>query len=642
VSEQDDAALDTDARDEQDSSAGPEVADGDAALDELLEYLKRERGFDFSGYKRASLSRRIRRRMESVGIDDHASYLEYLEVHPGEFPELFDTILINVTSYFRDEDAWRYLRAEIVPSILAARPEPEQIRVWSAGCASGAEAYSIAMAFAEELSDEDFRARVKIYATDIDDDALASARSATYTEQQLGPVPAELVDRYFERSDAGFSFRADLRRRVIFGRHDLVQDAPISRIDLLVCRNTLIYFNADTQVRVLGSFSLALREGGFLFLGKSEVLLSRAKSFVPIDLRCRVFAKAPLVSAREEPVASLDVVAPPATSEVDLLARGYDVGPVAQLIVDRRGDLVRANARARALFALAEGDLPQPLQNLELSYRPLELRSRIDRCHAERRPVITRDVEWSAGGERRLLDAQVVPLKTEVGEIVGVSVTFSDVTHDRRLQDDLRASRDELKTAYEELQSTVEELETTNEELQSTNEELETTNEELQVTNEELEALNEELASASEELETINDEMRQRGGDVVRLNRFLESILTSLSSGVAVLDADLRVQVWSAHAREQWGLRGDEVAGQHFLTLDIGLPIDQLRPLLRSALTGTENGDDRQVTLRARDRRGRPVDCTVTAKPLLSDDAEAAGVILLLDTIEVADEPNAV
>jgi two-component system CheB/CheR fusion protein len=620
------------------SEAGLDVGEGlgsdPAALEELLEYLKRERGFDFTGYKRASLGRRIGRRMASVGVPDYATYLEYLEVHPGEFHELFNTILINVTSFFRDEIAWEYVRAEIVPAILARRPSPEPIRVWSAGCASGAEAYSVAMAFAEELSEDDFRARVKIYATDVDDEALAAARHATYAERELAPVPQELVARYFENVDGGFTFRPDLRRRVIFGRHDLVQDAPISRIDLLVCRNTLMYFNAETQARVLGNFTFALRDGGFLFLGKSEVLLSRTKSFVPVDLRRRVFAKSPLVPAREHPVVSLELAPPPDPSDTDLLTRGFDAAPIAQIIVDRSGSLVRANAQARALFGLADADIRQPLQNLELSYRPLELRSRIDQSYAEHRPVLARDVEWRISGEQRLIDAQVVPLLAETGDVVGVSVTFADVTRYRRLQDELQVSRHELETAYEELQSTVEELETTNEELQSTNEELETTNEELQSTNEELETMNEELQSANEELETINDEMRQRGIDVARLNLFLESILTSLSSGVVVLDPELRVQVWNSRARELWGLRGDEVAGQHFLTLDIGLPVEELRPLLRAVVAGSEHEN---VVVRARDRRGRLLDCHVTGMPLRSDGSDPRGVIVLFDVHEPVD-----
>lgn len=202
----------------------------------LLLHLKENRGFDFTGYKRASLTRRVDYRMAEVGVGDYAEYLEYLEVHTEEFTALFNTILINVTSFFRDAEAWEYLRAEVLPSMLFAKAPDGVIRVWSAGCASGEEAYTLAMILAEALGVEEFRQRVKIYATDVDEEGLTHARQATYDERQVRAVPAELVERYFDQVGGRFYFRKDLRRLVIFGRNDLVQDAPISKIDLLVCR----------------------------------------------------------------------------------------------------------------------------------------------------------------------------------------------------------------------------------------------------------------------------------------------------------------------------------------------------------------------------------------------------------------------
>ena len=202
-----------------------------------------------------------------LNLQGYGDYLEYLETHPGEFTNLFNTVLINVSSFFRDSPAWEYLRAEILPQLLAAKADAEPIRVWSAGCAGGQEAYSLAMTLAEVLGADAFCQRVKIYATDIDEDAVTQARQGSYSAQDLEPVPPDLRDRYFERAAARHVFRKELRPAIIFGNLNLVQDAPISRLDLLVCRNTLMYFNLETQRQVLARFHFALNDAGFLFLG---------------------------------------------------------------------------------------------------------------------------------------------------------------------------------------------------------------------------------------------------------------------------------------------------------------------------------------------------------------------------------------
>jgi two-component system CheB/CheR fusion protein len=594
----------------------------DDALEGLLAHINASRGFDFTGYKRPSLTRRIGKRMQEVGVSDYAEYAAYLQAHPREFGELFDTILINVTSFFRDPDAWTYLAEEIVPRIVAARPQPEEVRVWCAGCASGEETYTTAMLLAEAVGEERFRTQVKIYATDLDEAALSEGRHGRYSSKALEPVPEELRERYFHLDDSGGSFRTDLRRSVIFGRHDLIQDPPISRIDLLVARNTLMYFNPETQGRILGNFHFALRPDGFLFLGKSEVLLTRSTLFAPVDLRNRVFAKSTRPSMNDR---LLHLVADggrqePEPVDARLRQSAFESVPVAQLAVDLGGVLVLANVQARALFGLAQRDLGRPLQDLELSYRPLELRSLIDQARDERHQVTVRDVEWRTGGDVRLFDVQVAPLYAPDGSAAGTGVTFIDVTRYRRLHESLEDSKSRLETAFEELQSTAEELETTNEELQSTNEELETTNEELQSTN--------------EELETINDELRSRTVDLHEVNAFLESILVSLKAAVVVLDIELEVQAWNEVATELWGLRPDEAQGQHFSNLDIGLPVDALLPLLRSVLAGEDGSHETVVA--ATNRRGRAIQCHVACSQLLSPTGDIRGVIVLMDEVKSA------
>jgi two-component system CheB/CheR fusion protein len=445
-------------------------------------------------------------------------------------------------------------------------------------------------------------------------------------------VPPELRERYFERIEQRFVVKPDLRRSVIFGRHDVVQDPPISRIDLLTSRNTLMYFTPDAQSRIIANFHFALRDGGFLFLGKSEMMLSRSSVFTPVDLKRRVFQKVSHPEAyrpiprrpqpdREWPDGSLGMV----MREV-----GFESAPIAQLIVDRAGNLTLANMQARQLFDLAQRDVGKPLKDLEISYKPVELRSQIDRAYAERHAISLRDVDWHhPSGEQRVIDVQIAPLVAADGQLVGVGVSFVDVTRYKRLQDAVEHSKRDVEVAYEELQSTVEELETTNEELQSTNEELETTNEELQSTNEELETMNEELQSTNEELETINDELNQRTDELNQTNLFLESILGSLDAGVVVLDAQLRINAWNEGAHELWGLRGDEVQGQHFMNLDIGLPVEKLRTPLRKLLAGERV--DQPVTVEATNRRGRPISCRVRLSPLADGDALPRGAILFME-----------
>src|SRR5215510_7816498 len=273
----------------------------DSAFEALVDFLKRSRGFDFSGYKRTSLERRFRRRMDAIECKSYGDYLDFLEVHPEEYEELFNTLLINVTEFFRDAPAWDHLRDDVLPTLLAVKEDDEPIRVWSAGCASGQEAYTAAMVLAELLGDQEYGERVKIYATDIDEEALTTARHAIYTQKQLEGVPPELRSKYFERADQRMAFRKDLRRTVIFGRNNLVSDAPISRLDLLICRNTLMYFTAETQGRILRHFHFALRDHGVLMLGKSEMMISHRDAFSAVDLKKRIIRKlerAPSLTAR--------------------------------------------------------------------------------------------------------------------------------------------------------------------------------------------------------------------------------------------------------------------------------------------------------------------------------------------------------
>jgi two-component system, chemotaxis family, CheB/CheR fusion protein len=613
----------------------------DAQFENLLEFLRQQRGFDFTGYKRPSLTRRVNRRMQSLGLGRYDDYREYLEVHPEEFAQLFNTILINVTSFFRDAEAWDYVAREVVPTILLAKRPGDAVRVWSAGCASGEEAYTIAMVLAEAMGENLFRNQAKIYATDMDEEALGAARAALYGAKELQSLDPALRERYFEPLNGRWRFRNDLRRTLIFGRHDLVQDAPISRLDLLVCRNAMMYFNAEAQARILSRFHFALNGdgngNGYLFLGRAEMLLTHSALFKPLELKYRVFAKIPPpgMARRMQSAAGEDAMAE-VTRNGRLMQLALDEAPLPRIVIDANGTLAFANQRARVLFSLNAKDVGRPLQDLEISYRPVELRSLIEQAHAERRAVTLNSVERRfPNGEVQYLDVVVTPLYDERQNPLGTGVAFLDVTRLQKLQQELHASQQEIQTVHEELQSSNEELETTNEELQSSNEELETTNEELQSTNEELETMNEELQSTNEELQTVNEELRTRTEELNHTNAFLQAVFASLRSAAIVVSQNLDVLVWNKRAEDLWGLRYDEVYGKSLLNLDIGLPVAELRGVIRPCLSG--DSDHEEVLLKAVNRRGKPIQCRVSCAPLVNATGKRDGVILMMDEAESAD-----
>ena len=408
---------------------------------------------------------------------------------------------------------------------------------------------------------------------------------------------------------------------MIFGRNDLLQDPPISRVDLLICRNTLMYLAPPAQERILANFYFGLQPGGFLMVGKAEALQTRTHLFQAHDLKRRVFVKDHEAGNIRLPRRKQSERVPP-PAEMSMAEEGFEHAPSAQMVLDLEGRIMSLNHAARSLFGLKQSDLGRPLQDMEISYKPVELRSLLDEVR-ERRHIVTRkDVPWDPEqGEPRTLDLQLSPLTSLMGEFIGVVVSFGDVTPHRTMQLELEHARRELETAYEELQSTVEELETTNEELQSTNEELET--------------MNEELQSTHDELETMNDELRERTDEALRANSFLGSVLAGIHQSVVVVDKQLRVTAWSRAAADLWGLRADEVQGEHLLNLDIGIPVDRLRDSLRAVLAGEEPPS---IELDGHNRRGQPVHVVVSFAHLQTHNQEPDGVIVAMSAKRSGDD----
>ena len=592
-----------------------------AEFEALLDYLRISRGFDFTDYKRTSLARRINKRMEAVGTGSYGLYLDLLQVDPSEFEQLFNFILINVTSFFRDPEIFEYLQEDIIPNLAAAGDAAAPIRVWSAGCASGEEAYSLVMVLTEALGRQQVLERVKIYATDIDQEALKAARQGTYSAKQVESVPDRLLGAYFEENRGEHTFDKQLRRVVIFGRHDLLQDAPISHVDILTCRNTLMYFNNEAQAKIMSRFYFALNDDGVLVLGKAEMSSGYRRAFVPVDIKRRVFAKGPKKEERDRLLllaqAGNQEALGQLTNHIRAREVAFEVASLAQVVVDRAGLLVLANARAREMFGLQPEDLSTAFNELEMSWKPAQLQNLVDQAARDKRKISLSGLSWQALGNEMFLDIDIIPLHDNGSRLLGVAVQFLDVSREKALRIELEQSNQELETAIEELHSTNEELETTNEELQSTNEELETMNEELQSTNEELSA--------------TNDELRSRTHDLNRLNRFLETLMSSIDTSVIVVDTGLRIQLWNRRSFEMWGLRDDEVIGTPFLAADIGLPRDALTPALMACIGGKEGLE--QLELAAVNRRGKSIRCRVAITPMSYDGSQPEGAILLIEHV---------
>src|SRR3712207_1083687 len=305
--------------------------------------------------------------------------------------------------------------------------------------------------------------------------------------------------------------------------------------------------------------------------------------------------------------------------------------PTAQLALDADGLLAMVNRQAERALGVDGRDVGRPIQDLEVSYRPVELRGALTEAYANRSPVELRGMQRRRPGqEPAVFDVQVRPLYREDTTLLGATIVFDDVTQYRRLQTELEYANRQLETAYEELQSTNEELETTNEELQSTVEELETTNEELQSTNEELETMNEELQSMNDELHATNEELRATTDEVGALNRFMAGVLSSFRVAVVVVDPDMRVLAWNDAAEDLWGVREDEARGEHVLGLDIGLPVGELQPLLRRQISG-EAQPHETIELDAVNRRGRRVLVRVTVSAFQHTAGERGGAVVLMD-----------
>ena len=543
----------------------------EVTLKDLLQELAEQRQFDFRGYKRTTMERRFRKRMFQLNIGSYGEYAEYIRKHADEVDGLLTTLLINVTEFFRDPAAWEILQRDMLPAMVRQLKPGDSLRAWSAGCASGEEAYSIAILLTELLGSRIAEFDVKVYATDIDREALETARRGEYSPEALRRVRPQWREKYFYGTEK-LRVNRELRRRVIFGQSNLAHDAPISHVNLLVCRNVLIYFDTELQKHILGRLYYALEPGGILFLGKSESQLSNSRQFRRLSARWRIFQR--VMPAH---VASELLAPEQKQDEAESLRRRQqfmmETLRLGVLVLGLDDTVTENNAAMLTLYGLAPANLAgKRLQDTDIFLHTPELGTHLQSSRGSNESLRFQS-RIRAGKQERVLELTLRPLLDESGERTGTLLYCDDVTAHETLQ----ATIEELESTGEELHSANEELETTNEELQSTNEELETTNEELQSTNEELETTNEELQSLNEELETTNQELEERGKELDQLNSVYAETLEQVGMPVMLVNQDGQIQFWNSAALRLFGFKSKALVD--FQLEQLPLPA-QLRSLI--------------------------------------------------------------
>ncbi len=626
-------------------------------LEEILRKIRDARNFDFRDYKRPTLLRRIQRRMQDRKKRTVREYGALLDREPAEFDALLSSMFIKVTSFFRDPEAWEDLSSKAIPQMLSEKRPGEEIRVWCAGCATGEEAFSTGMALAEAMGPSFGNQDVKIFGTDVDEKAIAYARKGQYTRDQVESVPQKSLAEWFIEEGDAYAVRKELRRCVVFGINNLVSDAPISRLDLLICRNVFIYLDAALQKRVLSRFHYALRPHGILMLGKSELIPFAARIYDPIDLPRRIyrrdgrrdnaFSQERLVGLLEQESVTREAEQPKdQTGTIDQFHRDVLQAlrlPVVATSMD--GTVMLWNTAAARLWNRSEKDATgKKIAALDLPGLAGDLL--IEKTNAVREGRSERessDGVLATGSERNgtQLSIEVSPMRDSSGEKTGLVYLVHDVTSVREIESELRKANQERQSAYEEMQtvneeiqSSNEELETTNEELQSANEELQTTNEELQSTNEELETTNEELQSTNAELDATNRELAHRTEEMNKLAFNQRVIIRSLSAAVIVLDGSGKIIVWNLAAERLLGLTEGEALGQVLWTLHIPALNRGVLSKVRKALG--QNLGMRSEELSYELANGGAGKATLAVVPILDGGAPLGAVLLFEDTSRMA------
>jgi two-component system CheB/CheR fusion protein len=629
-----------------------------SALEKTIILLRTHTGHDFSHYKKNTFNRRIERRMGIHQIDKLAGYVRYLQENSQELNLLFKELLIGVTSFFRDPACWEELRKKILPALIASRPNGHVLRAWVPGCSTGEEAYSLAMVFKEVMENSKSRKKItlQVFATDLDKDAIDKARQGIYPENICADVSPKQMTRFFKQDEQGCRVNSEIREMVIFAPQSLIMDPPFTKLDILTCRNLMIYLAPEMQKKLIPLFHYALTPGGILFLGSAESVGTFTDLFTPLNSKLRIFRRTDSV-ARSEPIEfpasfakpmlvgmeSRPATKPPASlqSLADQLVLEHYSPP--SVLVNDKGNILYVSGRTGKYLEPAAGKANWNIFVMAREGLRVELGNGFHKALEQDAPVILRGLKVGSNGGKHFVDITIQRLAEPESLRGMVMIVFTDATAPLAAETSGRprkagknpapnARLEELERKYQQArldaQTVREEMQTAQEELRSTNEEQQSTNEEIQSTNEELMTSKEEMQSLNEELQTVNSEMQVKMDELSRSNNDMKNLLNSTDIATLFLDNDLNVRRFTTQATKIIKL----IPG------DIGRPITDLA----SDLLYPELVEDAQEVLRKLGFSEKAINTrdgrwfTVRIMPYRTLDDRIDGVVITFTDITVA------
>ncbi len=571
----------------------------DQQLERIFTILRAATGVDFRRYKRPTIERRLQRRMVLHKLTGLDQYVRFLDAHPDEVQALYSDVLIHVTKFFRDPQSMAALNAQVLPHIVGGHPGEQPIRIWIPGCSTGEEVYSFAIVLLEFLYDRSLSTPVQIFGTDVAEPAIEHARAGLYSDSIAADIGAERLRRFFAKVDAGYRINKAVRDVCIFARQDLTRDPPFSKLDLIACRNVLIYLSADLQKKLMGVFHYALKPNGFLVLGNAESIGSAADLFGTVDRKARIYQKKTGIGPNMH--FQVDYASAPAAMrphEHSLPGKMVSIENEATriiqeryappgVVVDASYNVIQFRGQTGSFLEPAPGEPSMNLLKMAREGLLHGLREAFQEARKGKTAVRKDKLRVRANGSWRHVTIEIIPLVFREG--THFLVLFDDVTdgapkfrerphaaaRERETADGdgppgrrVAELRRELASSREYLQSIIQDIEATNEELQSANEEVLSANEELQSTNEELDTAHEELQSTNEELNTVNEELHARNEELSRVNSDLVNLLASVQIAILIVSRDLRIRRFTPSAERVLNL----IPG------DVGRPLGHIKP----------------------------------------------------------------
>jgi two-component system CheB/CheR fusion protein len=602
-----------------------------SSLEKIIILLREQSGHDFSLYKKNTMFRRIERRKSIHQIDKIQNYVRFLQENPKEVEILFKELLIGVTSFFRDTPVWVKLEEKVLPELMEKLPEGHILRAWVTGCSTGEEAYSLAIVIKELLEKNKNRKKlsVQIFATDLDIDAIEKARKGIFSPNIVADVSPERLTKYFTLQDDGYRINADIREMVVFANQNIIKDPPFTKLDILTCRNMLIYMEPELQKKLMILFNYSLNPGGIMLLGTSETLGTTTVGFEPIDSRLKIFKRTSktLPAGFVDFPSSFTTIKKPTTEMEKATAVVENIQTMADqillqqfapasVLVNSKGDIIYITGRTGKYLEPVAGKANWNIHAMAREGLRQELPGAFREAIKNYEPVHLYNIKVGTNGGTQYLNVTIQQIESPDPIKGMLMIIFTDIpavekqdvigtkTGKQSSNIHLKEMEMELQKCNDELQSTREEMQTSQEELKSTNEELQSTNEELQSTNEELTTSKEEMQSLNEELQTVNLELQSKLVDFVRANNDMKNLLNSTKIATLFLDKELNIRSFTDPITNIFKLRNTDI-GRPFTDLvtdlqypEIGAHARQVIKSLTAVETETKTNDERWFNIR--------------------------------------------